>query len=91
MYPIIPMQTPCIATEGGTTLTCLAPPVDSGEMILIYTLMLDGFMFADSTDPDLMIAVRPDPNNFVLVNSVIESASTPLQIQVRPAQRLISK
>lgn len=72
--------------ENNTTLTCLAPPVESTQAILIYSLKLDGVLFNGTSDPNFIIAVKPSPSDFVLVNSepiAIQSVSVVIHIQVR--------
>ena len=75
-----------------TTLTCLAPRTNSNQAMLMYTLMLDGAVSNDSSDPDLIIAVRPNPSGFVLDKAdpiLIGSTSVVLQINVRSSLPLI--
>ena len=57
--------------------------------ILMYTLMLDNVVFTDSTDPNLMIEVRPDPSGFMLINDepIEIGMSAIVQIQVRLAAK----
>ncbi len=55
-------------------LTCIAPPADSSLNVFMYTLMLDGAVFAASTDPHLIIEVRPNPGNFTLADREISDS-----------------
>ncbi len=52
-------------------LTCIAPPADSSLNVFMYTLVLDGAVFIASTDPELIIQVRPNPRNFTLATREI--------------------
>ncbi len=83
MFSFLPKQIPCTATQDGTTLACLVPPVDTSLEILLYSLMFDDTIITNS---DLTITVRPDPSDFTLVNDkpiVIGSKSAIMQVQVR--------
>ena len=48
-------------------------------IILMYTLMLDNAEFRDSTNPNLLVIILPNPSDFALAsNEPIEIGSSPL-------------
>ena len=51
---------------------------------LMYTLMFDNFEISGSSDPDLVVEVRPNPSGFVVDNTdpVLFGRSVRLQIDV---------
>ncbi len=65
-----------------TALSCIAPMVMGNPVTIAYTLILDDVPPPDLTRPELLLSLRPNPGNFMLVTKEVSTTAVNAIIQI---------